>query len=119
MVFVSSLSFLPGRVKATLHTRGPLHAWAHLYLFAAICSLLLESVRGIRAITASAGAIAAFGLAIEVVQARVRLSRIEYGDVSTDLVGVLCGVAVCWLRSAALSSGVADESSASSVARVD
>ncbi len=93
------LSFLPPEIKHLLHTRGSLHYWAHVYLFAGVCVLLLDGAETFRSRLLTAAGLIAVGCTIEIVQTHGYWPFLEVWDVISDLIGVAMGALIGWMRS--------------------
>lgn len=91
-VLILVLSFLPGNLKAFLHTKGRLHAWGHFLVFCGATYLLGYS-RAQYSVTACIVAI--FACSIETAQHLFYAGEVfEWKDVAIDLVGVAIGIAL-------------------------
>ena len=89
---VPALSFLPPGVKHALHTRGVLHPWYHLAVFAALTFVFLRSAHTPRArLLCVAGALL-MGSGTEFMQSIVYRYPVEQLDIVADTLGVACGV---------------------------
>ncbi len=86
-----------GPVRTWLHSTGPLHAWYHVALFAALGALAVRvSMRPLPRLGWLAAAMLV-GLAMEYGECFRDGYPLEWVDVWTDCGGVLLGGAVGWL----------------------
>ena len=103
VVAVVSISFLSYGEKYALHTKGRLHPVGHIAVFCWITCLSILSVRSRFARAAVAIAAVLLGIALELGEHLFFGTRLEYGDIRTDCLGVVGGVG-CAIVVRALSS---------------
>lgn len=92
-----ALSLLPEGAKETLHTKGVLHAWLHLGLFAVLGALAIFSSNRTHMRLLLVACAMLLGLSIEYSEAVRFHSAFEPYDVMTDTCGVLIGALAGWL----------------------
>ncbi len=87
------------KARGWLHSRGALHVWYHLGLFAAFGLLATRTSLRPWMRLCWLGAAVLFGLGMEYGEAVRYHSTVEWIDVGTDAAGVAAGAIVGWLLS--------------------
>ena len=91
---VTILSFLPGRDKHALHTRGRFHSLGHLLAFSIVALLAVRISRSaLMRILVFIGSLL-FGLGIESAEHLVYHNLLEWKDVLVDALGVIAGTLI-------------------------
>lgn len=81
-----------------------MHAWAHVYFFTALAALFLEQAESVGARLSVLFRLILLGLTIEFLQTRLHWSAIEVPDLGSDLAGLVFGLLIASLRTAARTS---------------
>lgn len=88
------LSLSPGSWKVHMHTRGPLHMWAHLGLFSALSGSAMQKSPNFRARLLGILSTGLLGCLLECLEAGGQSSRVETNDVFANLLGVSLGMVI-------------------------
>jgi len=89
---VTVLSLLPLPLKDLFHTRGVLHWWGHLLVFALTALWFCFPRAGILVQASRTAAIFSFGVLLEFLQHAIYGSVFEWSDAGTDALGTLLGL---------------------------
>ena len=88
---IALFSFLPGKAKSVLHTRGRFHSWGHLIVFLCLSYIVARTALSLRGRILLFLASLVLGFGIEAGERLVFGSHMEWKDVLVDAAGVIGG----------------------------